>query len=70
VREPWSPVVEQIYNLKDCRHHVIQVIVMGSFKDIEGLFGKCKKGGRRGAWVLICEGIVVGSRGAVTFEGG
>ena len=70
MREPRSPVVEQVYNLKDCRHHVIQVIVIGFFKNIEGLFGKYEKGGRRSGWVPIREGIGIGGSGAVTFEGG
>ena len=38
VRKSRPPVVKQIDNLEDCRHHVIQVVVIRSFKDREGLF--------------------------------
>ena len=64
-----SPVVEQVDNLEDCRHHVIQVIVIGSFKDREGLFGQYKEGGGRGVQIVIWKGVGARECSIATFEG-
>ena len=69
MRKPRLPLVEQVYNLKDHRHHVIQVIVEGSFKYSESLFGKYEEGCRGSAWIITHKGIGIRVNDAV-FNGG
>lgn len=70
MRKPRFPLVKQVYNLEDYGDHVIQVIVVGPFKDSEGLFGKHEKGSGRTTWVAIREGIGIGGSDICVFEGG
>lgn len=70
MRKPRFPLVKQVYNLEDYCHHAIQVIVVGSFKDSEGLFGKYEKGRRRSACVVVRKGVGIRMSGVATFKGG
>ena len=70
VRKPRFPPMKEVDNLEDYRNHVIQVIVIGPFKDSKGLLGKYEKGCRRSGWIAICKGVRIRVTGVCAFEGG
>lgn len=69
MRKPGLSFVKQVYGLENYCHHVIQVVVMGSLENSQGLFGKHEKGDGRSVWIEIRKRIGIGVRGIAVFEG-